>query len=86
MAIKAEIKGKFVKNVAAKSLFCNACSMIADSLNYTLFDDNKTVEFETNVGFRLDSTGKKIRKNPQWLKIHMKLDDINCNWRKGIYL
>ena len=81
--VNGEIKKKFVKNIASKSLFCSGCAMIAKSLNETLF--NKDIEFETNVGFRLDSSGKKIRKNSQWLKLHVTLEDINCEWKKGIF-
>eukprot|EP01083_Nonionella_stella_P021923 60668_1 len=74
---------KFVSNTASKSLLCNTCALIAEALNVTLFDDSNA--FETNVGFRLDSSGKKIRKNSQWLRIHMKLEDINCQWRKDLF-
>ena len=79
----AQINKKFVSNSASKSLLCNSCAMMAEYLNHTLF--NNDGEYETNVGFRLDSNGKKIRKNSQWLRLHIKLEDINCNWRDGIF-
>ena len=78
----ASINKKYVANTAAKSLLCNSCAIIAHSLNLTLFEADNA--FEANVGFRLDSNGKKIRKNSQWLRIHMTLEDIDCNWKGGM--
>eukprot|EP01084_Bolivina_argentea_P229578 387447_1 len=79
----ATISKKFVSNVASKSLLCNSCGLIADTLNETLFEDSNV--FEANVGFRLDSSGKKIRKNSQWLRIHITLEEITCEWRKDLF-
>ena len=61
-----KINKKFVSNTASASLLCNTCAWIADNLNHSLF---KADDFEVNVGFRLNSEGKKIRKNSQWLKL-----------------
>ena len=38
-------------------------------------------DFELNVGFRLDSSGKKIRKNSQWLQLQLRLMDEKCGMR-----
>merc|ERR1712228_1018960 len=53
-------------------------------VNDTLHDG--TTDFESLVGFRLDSKGKKIRKQSGWLKLFLALEDGNtCDKWKDKY-
>jgi len=48
-------------------------------VNQTLHEGTK--DFETLVGFRLDSNGKKIRKQSEWLKLYLSLEDVCEDWK-----
>merc|ERR1712228_755907 len=52
-------------------------------VNDTLHDG--TTDFESLVGFRLDSKGKKIRKQSGWLKLFLALEDSNTcdHWKEN---
>ena len=62
-----------------KSLFCNSCSILASKVNESLYDEDP--DFESLVGFRLDSKGNKIRKGSGWTKIFLSLEDICEDWK-----
>ena len=74
-----DIPSNYISTKADKSLFCNTCSVLADIVNTTLYEDSK--DFETYVGFRLDSNGKKIRKGSEWLKLFLSLEDVCDDWK-----
>ena len=78
-----DIPSHYISNKEKKSLFCNACGILTSIVNETLYDES--VEFESLVGFRLDSTGKKIRKNSEYLKLYLSLEDVCDDW-KGIIM
>lgn len=76
-----DIPSNYISNKPMKSLFCNTCSVLASIVNETLYEESK--DFETYVGFRLDSNGKKIRKDSKWLRLFLSLEDVCDDW-KGI--
>ena len=60
-------------------MFCNTCSVLSSVVNETLYDEN--ADFETYLGFRLDSNGKKIRKQSGWIKLFLSLEDVCDDWK-----
>eukprot|EP01083_Nonionella_stella_P241011 841970_1 len=74
-----DIPSKFISTKPYKSLFCNTCAVLSSIVNETLYDNSK--DFESLVGFRLDSTGKKIRKQSGWLKLFLSLEDVCEDWK-----
>ena len=62
-----DIPSRYINSKDKRSLFCNACRVLSDVVNETLHDGS--TDFESLVGFRLDSKGKKIRKQSGWLKL-----------------
>ena len=82
--LNIEIPKKFRKTPEIASQFCNTCSLIGSKLRDILNDDSKynSNEFELNLGFRLDSQGKKIRKSENSKKLvamMLELHDICDN-------
>eukprot|EP00484_Ammonia_sp_Unknown_P019255 CAMPEP_0197038346 /NCGR_PEP_ID=MMETSP1384-20130603/15298_1 /TAXON_ID=29189 /ORGANISM="Ammonia sp." /LENGTH=370 /DNA_ID=CAMNT_0042468763 /DNA_START=28 /DNA_END=1140 /DNA_ORIENTATION=- len=74
-----DIPSQYISSKPVKSLFCNACSVLASIVNDTLYDES--TDFESLVGFRLDSTGKKIRKQSDFLKLFLSLEDVCDDWK-----
>merc|ERR1712083_678904 len=74
-----DIPTHYISSKPIKSLLCNTCSILSSIVNETLHE--KTKDFETLVGFRLDSNGKKIRKQSEWLKLYLSLEDVCEDWK-----
>ena len=78
---KIKLPKKYANNAGLHSLLCNVCGLVTTKVNDTLYSDQ--IEYESLVGFRLDSKGNKIRKEGQWLKIFLRLEDLCDSAFKG---
>jgi len=81
-AMVNDVPSKFKASTEVTTLFCSTCQSIVTSLNHSYHDDS--ANFDIVFGFRLDSAGKKIRKQSDLLKISVAMESVCADFQKKI--